>query len=124
VDVRLFADALDSPATATQQLTLASSRAAQSNAMTSTISVDHGPTDTEALADQITTFDITTFPGAFIPLLSMLLLGLAAAVAETNRRRGAAATTIPAPPGSAPSRPVPGDRSSSEPTPDDAGSTA
>jgi hypothetical protein len=90
VDVRVFADAVNAPATAVQQLSVASDRAAQANAMTVSTSIDRGESDTEQLADAITTFP-TEFPGVMVPLLSMLLFALAAAVAGRGRTGGGGA---------------------------------
>lgn len=95
LELRLYADALNAPDTARQQLVATSSLAAQSNAMTSTIAVG-GTNESAALAATfstfpITTFPITTFPGAFAPLLALLLLALAATETEKQRRRRTAA---------------------------------
>jgi hypothetical protein len=87
VEIRIYADPLNAPALPTQQLSLVSSASRQSNSLTTTMALAGTPNDTQQYADQLTTFNITTFPGAFIPLLSMLLLALAATAAEAGRRR-------------------------------------
>jgi hypothetical protein len=84
VAIRVFADAVNAPDTAVQQIQVASNRAAQANAMTVTTAVAKGETEASQLADQITTFNVTEFPGAMVPLLAMLLFALAATV--TGRR--------------------------------------
>lgn len=96
LELRLYADALNAPGTARQQLVATSSLAAQSNAMTSTITVG-GTNESAALAASFSSFPITTFPGAFGPLLALLLLALAATETEKQRRRRAAAASRPSP---------------------------
>ncbi|MGG7465208.1 hypothetical protein [Plantibacter sp. YIM 135347] len=106
LELRLYADALNAPDTARQQLVATSSLAAQSNAMTSTITVG-GTNESAALAASFSTFPITTFPGAFGPLLALLLLALAATETEKQRRRRAAAATRPSPTAPEPPRSEP-----------------
>lgn len=88
VDIRLYADPLNAPDIATQQIEAASSLGGQGNAVTISIDVARNR-DTDSWAASLTTFDITTFPGAFLPLLAMLLLALAATAAEAERRHSA-----------------------------------
>lgn len=106
LELRLYADALNAPDTARQQLVATSSLAAQSNAMTSTITVG-GTNESAALAASFSTFPITTFPGAFGPLLALLLLALAATETEKQRRRRAAAASRPSPTAPEPPRSEP-----------------
>lgn len=90
VTIRLYADALNAPQTAIQQLRVASDVDGQANA--STVSIDVGGSgETGSLASTISTFNITTFPGAFVILLAMLLYALAAAVARRGRAPAPAA---------------------------------
>lgn len=116
VDVRVYADPVNAPDTAVQQISLASTRASQGNAMTVTTAVAKGETEASQLADQITTFNVTEFPGAMVPLLAMLLFALAATVVGRRGGDGPAdpATTSPTgagPPGaSRASSPTGGDR--------------
>lgn len=91
VAVRVAADPVNAPDTAVQQISVASNRSSQANAMTVTTAVAAGPTEASELADQITTFTITEFPGAMVPLLSMLLFALAATVAGRRSSAGPAA---------------------------------
>ncbi len=110
VTVRVYADAVNAPDTAVQQLAVASNRQAQANAVTVTTAVAKGTTEAAALADQITTFTVTEFPGAMVPLLAMILFALAAAVAtrrptdgdatDASSASGPAPTDPPAEPGS------------------------
>ena len=95
VAVRVFADGLAAPDTAVQQLSVDSDLADQANVATLTTPVAATGTEASRLADQITTFTVTEFPGAMLPLLAMLLFALAATVA--GRRRSA-----PLVPGDAP----------------------
>lgn len=86
VEIRLHADSLNAPATVRQQLVLDSADARQSNAVTTSIDVARA-NESQALASAITRFDMTSFPGAFLPLLALLIYALAAVVAESERRR-------------------------------------
>lgn len=106
VAIRVFADAVNAPGTAVQQVSVTADRSAQSNALTVTTPVARDGSEAARLADQISTFQITEFPGAMVPLLAMLLFALAAAVAA--RPRG----TEPDPTDPAPttSRPPGGER--------------
>lgn len=101
VTVRVYADAVNAPDTAVQQLAVASDRQAQANAVTVTTAVAKGTTEAAELADQITTFTVTEFPGAMVPLLAMLLFALAAAVATRRPTEGdttgASSASSPAP---------------------------
>lgn len=103
VAVRVFADAVNAPDTAVQQISIASNRASQANAMTVTTAVAKGRTEASELADQITTFNVTEFPGAMVPLLAMLLFALAASVAGRRPTTGS-----PAVPAADPATPPPG----------------
>ncbi|MFJ2977446.1 Ig-like domain-containing protein [Curtobacterium sp. NPDC087082] len=105
VDVRVYADPVNAPDTAVQQISLASNRASQSNAMTVTTAVAKGETEASQLADQITTFNATEFPGAMVPLLAMLLFALAATVVGRRATSGPAAAATASPTGSGPSDP-------------------
>lgn len=86
VEIRLYADSLNAPATVRQQLVLDSADARQSNAVTTSIDVARA-NESQALASAITRFDMSSFPGAFLPLLALLIYALAAGVAEAERRR-------------------------------------
>lgn len=101
VTVRVYADAVNAPDTAVQQLAVASDRQAQANAVTVTTAVAEGTTEAAELADQITTFNVTEFPGAMVPLLAMILFALAAAVATRRPTEGdatgASSASSPAP---------------------------
>ncbi|MFJ4295191.1 Ig-like domain-containing protein [Curtobacterium sp. NPDC089689] len=90
VTVRVYADAVNAPDTAVQQLAVASDRQAQANAVTVTTAVAKGTTEAAELADQITTFNVTEFPDAMVPLLAMILFALAAAVATRRPTEGGA----------------------------------
>lgn len=103
VDVRVYADPVNAPDTAVQQISLASNRASQSNAMTVTTAVAKGETEASQLADQITTFNATEFPGAMVPLLAMLLFALAATVVGRRATSGPAAAATASPTGAGPS---------------------
>lgn len=105
VDVRVYADPVNAPDTAVQQITLASTRASQGNAMTVTTAVAKGETEAALLADQITTFNVTEFPGAMVPLLAMLLFALAATVAGRRNGGGPAAQATTSPTGAGPPGP-------------------
>jgi len=105
VDVRVYADPVNAPDTAVQQISLASNRASQSNAMTVTTAVAKGETEASQLADQITTFNATEFPGAMVPLLAMLLFALAATVVGRRATSGPAAAATASPTGAGPSDP-------------------
>lgn len=102
VDVRVYADPVNAPDTAVQQISLASNRASQSNAMTVTTAVAKGETEASQLADQITTFNATEFPGAMVPLLAMLLFALAATVVGRRATSGPAAAATASPTGAGP----------------------
>ncbi|WP_167131060.1 DUF11 domain-containing protein [Paramicrobacterium chengjingii] len=84
--VRVFADALNAPDIARQQITVDSSQESQNNSITVTTNV-RSHNEAEEFADSITTFDITEFPGAFLPLLALMLYALAATAVERKRRR-------------------------------------
>ena len=105
VDVRVYADPVNAPDTAVQQISLASNRASQANAITVTTAVAKGETEASQLADQITTFNATEFPGAMVPLLAMLLFALAATVAGRRATAGPAAGATPSSTGSGPPDP-------------------
>jgi len=105
VDVRVYADPVNAPDTAVQQISLASNRASQANAITVTTAVAKGETEASQLADQISTFNVTEFPGAMVPLLAMLLFALAATVAGRRATSGPAATATTSPTGSGPPEP-------------------
>jgi len=105
VDVRVYADPVNAPDTAVQQISLASNRASQANAITVTTAVAKGETEASQLADQITTFNVTEFPGAMVPLLAMLLFALAATVAGRRAASGPAAAATTPPTGSGPPEP-------------------
>jgi hypothetical protein len=105
VDVRVYADPVNAPDTAVQQISLASNRASQANAITVTTAVAKGATEASQLADQITTFNVTEFPGAMVPLLAMLLFALAATVAGRRAASGPAAAATTPPTGSGPPEP-------------------
>jgi hypothetical protein len=105
VDVRVYADPVNAPDTAVQQISLASNRASQANAITVTTAVAKGETEASQLADQITTFNVTEFPGAMVPLLAMLLFALAATVAGRRAASGPAAGATTSPTGSGPPEP-------------------
>lgn len=105
VDVRVYADPVNAPDTAVQQISLASNRASQANAITVTTAVAKGETEASQLADQITTFNVTEFPGAMVPLLAMLLFALAATVAGRRATSGPAAGATTSPTGSGPPEP-------------------
>ncbi len=105
VDVRVYADPVNAPDTAVQQISLASNRASQANAITVTTAVAKGGTEASQLADQITTFNVTEFPGAMVPLLAMLLFALAATVAGRRATSGPAAAATTSPTGSGPPEP-------------------
>ncbi len=120
VDVRVYADPVNAPDTAVQQISLASNRASQSNAMTVTTAVAKGETEASQLADQITSFNATEFPGAMVPLLAMLLFALAATVVGRRATSGPAAAATASPTGAGPSD---GNRASS-PTAAPSGPTA
>lgn len=84
LDIRLRVDALNAPAVARQQLSVASSLPGQGNATTSTVPIrpDDG---SQALAAALTTFEMTRLPEAFLPLLAMFLFALAATHAGRQR---------------------------------------
>jgi len=105
VDVRVYADPVNAPDTAVQQISLASNRSSQANAITVTTAVAKGETEASQLADQITTFNVTEFPGAMVPLLAMLLFALAATVAGRRATSGPAAAATTSPTGSGPPEP-------------------
>ncbi|THG34164.1 hypothetical protein E6C70_10130 [Glaciibacter flavus] len=86
VEVRVLADPLNAPAIARQQVSVSSSDPNQDNAVTVSTDVTR-TSDTESWAATLTTFNVTTFPGAFLPLLALLMFALAATVAEAERRR-------------------------------------
>ncbi|WP_439693553.1 hypothetical protein ACRQ4B_04815 [Curtobacterium sp. SP.BCo] len=102
VDVRVYADPVNAPDTAVQQISLASNRASQANAVTVTTAVAKGETEASQLAAQITTFNATEFPGAMVPLLAMLLFALAATVAGRRAAGGPAAPATASPSGTGP----------------------
>jgi hypothetical protein len=86
VSIRLYADALNAPDIARQQITVSSSLSSQDNALS--LSTDVNRTgETDALATAVTAFDMSRFPGAFLPLLALMLFALAATVAEAKSRR-------------------------------------
>ncbi|SDQ24629.1 hypothetical protein SAMN02800687_1030 [Curtobacterium sp. UNCCL20] len=114
VDVRVYADPLNAPDTAVQQISLDSNRSSQANAMTVTTAAAKGATEASQLADQITTFSVTEFPGAMVPLLAMLLFALAATVAGRRSGGGPAADATTSPTGSG----APGPGRASSPTTD------
>ncbi|MGN6409252.1 MAG: hypothetical protein ACTHMH_12955 [Curtobacterium sp.] len=105
VDVRVYSDPVNAPDTAVQQISLTSNRASQANAMTVTTAVAKGETEASQLADQITTFNATEFPGAMVPLLAMLLFALAATVVGRRASGGLAAAATASPPGAGPPEP-------------------
>ncbi|WAA65625.1 hypothetical protein [Microbacterium oxydans] len=88
VKIRLYADALNAPERVRQQLVVNSSEREQANAATSTIEVAGGG---EAATASFLTLDMASFPGAFLPLLALLLFALAATVTEQARRARVAA---------------------------------
>ncbi len=81
----MFADTLNAPDIATQQLAVASSNPEQNNALTVSTPVTRS-SDTEQWAAMFR-MDMSSFPQAFLPLLAILLFALAATVAEAERRR-------------------------------------
>ena len=85
IEIRVLADALNAPDVAVQQVTVASSEAAQDNAVTISTDVAR-ERDTDAWTAALR-MDMSSFPGAFVPLLALLLFALAAAVAESSGRR-------------------------------------
>ncbi|WP_350353369.1 Ig-like domain-containing protein [Microbacterium sp. A8/3-1] len=85
IEVRLVADALNAPDTAIQQLAVASSDPQQDNAVTVSTPVT-STSDTDEWASMFQ-LNMSSLPGAFLPLLALLLLALAASVAEAERRR-------------------------------------
>ncbi|MFZ6991477.1 Ig-like domain-containing protein [Curtobacterium sp. RRHDQ66] len=118
VAIRVFADAVNAPDTAVQQIQVASNRSSQANAMTVTTAVAKGETEASQLADQITTFNVTEFPGAMVPLLAMLLFALAATVA--GRRSTGGSPTAPVATGPPTGADPPGGTTASSPIrPDD-----
>lgn len=118
VAIRVFADAVNAPDTAVQQIQVASNRSSQANAMTVTTAVAKGETEASQLADQITTFNVTEFPGAMVPLLAMLLFALAATVA--GRRATGGSPTAPVATGPPTGADPPGGTTASSPIrPDD-----
>ncbi|MFJ3379876.1 hypothetical protein ACIPJ2_05670 [Curtobacterium sp. NPDC090217] len=118
VAIRVFADAVNAPDTAVQQIQVASNRSSQANAMTVTTAVAKGETEASQLADQSTTFNVTEFPGAMVPLLAMLLFALAATVA--GRRATGGSPTAPVATGPPPGADPPGGTTASSPIrPDD-----
>lgn len=126
VAVRVFADGLAAPDTAVQQLTVDSDLAGQANTATLTTPVATTGTEASRLADQITTFTVTEFPGAMLPLLAMLLFALAATVAGRRRSAPLVARDAPtdgpistAPGSTAPAPAGPGRDSGPAPTTDD-----
>lgn len=86
--IRLIADKLNAPTSARQQLTVTSSNSAQNNSTTIAVLIKN-TSDTAALA-----FQISAFPGPFIPLIALFLLALAAT--ETERRKSGPARLRPA----------------------------
>lgn len=86
IEVRLFADALNSPDQAVQQLSLNTGDGSGDNASTVTTAIaSHGgETDTDEWTSAFT-LDMSTLDGAFLPLTAMMLLALAATVAERRR---------------------------------------
>jgi hypothetical protein len=97
VRIRVYTDALNAPERVIQQFEVSSTNPDQDNAMTVAIpvSVDR---DT---SDWVSAFslDLSSFPDAFVPLLALLLLALAATVSETERRRTGPTQTSPTEPG-------------------------
>ena len=83
LQVRLYIDPLNAPSTVRQQITLGSDLPGQRNAMTTTAAVKAPP---DAAAAELLRLDMSSFPGAFVPLLGMLLFAVAAVAAD--RRRG------------------------------------
>ncbi|MDP4334424.1 hypothetical protein Q7F20_13675 [Curtobacterium sp. A7_M15] len=124
VDVRVYADPVNAPDTAVQQISLASNRASQSNAMTVTTVVAKGATEASELADQITTFNATEFPGAMVPLLAMLLFALAATGVGRRASSGPAAAASASPPGAGPPEPSRASSPTAAPTDQTAAPTA
>ncbi|MFJ4225436.1 hypothetical protein [Microbacterium sp. NPDC089695] len=84
VEVRLFADALNAPDQATQQLTLDTGDGSGDNARTVTTAIASHSSDTDEWIEAFT-LDMSTLQGAFLPLTAMLLLALAASAAERRR---------------------------------------
>lgn len=97
IEVRLFADVLNAPDTAIQQLTVTSSDPQQDNAMTVSSPLI-GTSDTDQWASMFQ-LSMSSLPGAFLPLLAMLLLALTATAAEAERRRTASDLTPTTEPG-------------------------
>ncbi|WP_166426673.1 Ig-like domain-containing protein [Labedella populi] len=97
VRIRVYPDALNAPDRVIQQFEVSSTDPDQDNAMTvaTPVSLDR---DT---SDWVSAFslDLSSFPDAFVPLLALLLLALAATVSETERRRAAATRTSSTKPG-------------------------
>lgn len=91
VAIRLAVDPLNGPDVVRQQLTLSSSANATANTMTSTVSV--GDDESPAPAGAGFALDMARFPGAFLPLLSLLLFALAARQTQRRRSRRIGATS-------------------------------
>ncbi len=84
IEVRLFADALNSPDQAVQQLTLNTGDGAGDNSRTVTTAIASDSSDTDDWTSAFT-LDMSTLEGAFLPLTAMMLLALAASVTERRR---------------------------------------
>lgn len=82
IEIRLYADTLNAPPVARQQLKVDSPDPDQANAVTSAVSVSGDNAERASLL----TLDIATFPGAFLPLLALLLFALAAWTHERTNR--------------------------------------
>lgn len=86
LEIRLFADALNAPQNVIQQLSIADSSGG-TNAQTVTASVAApGSSDTDDWIDALV-LDMSSMPAAFVPLLAMMLLALAATTAERRQNR-------------------------------------
>ena len=86
LEVRLFTDLLNAPDRAIQQLSLNTGDGLGDNASTVTTAIASrgGESDTEEWISAFT-LDMSTLDGAFLPLTAMMLLALAATVAERRR---------------------------------------
>ncbi|MCS3844955.1 Ig-like domain-containing protein [Microbacterium sp. AK031] len=84
IEVRLFADALNAPDRAIQQVSLNTGDGSGDNTRTVTTAIASDDSDTDEWKAAFT-LDMSTLEGAFLPLTAMLLLALAASVAERRR---------------------------------------
>ncbi|MGV2985246.1 Ig-like domain-containing protein [Microbacterium sp. AGC85] len=84
IEMRLFADALNAPDRAIQQVSLNTGDGSGDNTRTVTTAIASDDSDTDEWKAAFT-LDMSTLEGAFLPLTAMLLLALAASVAERRR---------------------------------------